>query len=118
MSITIKGDDELIAAMGKIADGLTELSDGPTQAAQAVADRARALAPKLTGRLAKSIRGEAANGVAMVGTNISYGVPVHYGVPAHNQRPQPFLFQAVDAEAKDILDAWTKDVQALIDKSV
>lgn len=68
------------------------------QVATPVADRARALAPKLTGRLSRSIRPLGSQKVARVaagGVAVPYAGPIHYGWPARNILAQPFLTDAV-----------------------
>jgi hypothetical protein len=112
------GSKQLAAAVDGIADGLDDLTAAAATTVHLVVARARQAAPVRTGNLARSIRGDPTGSTATIGTAVSYGLPVHFGVPSHNQRPQPFLFQAVDAEQARIVDAYTDDVQDLIDKEV
>ena len=107
MPLSEKGSAEL-------AKGL----DDVTPDSDVIVARARRLAPVDTGALSRSIRGTGDGGTATVGTSSRYGLPVHFGVPSRNQRPRPFLFQAVEAERSEILDAYAKDVQALIETKV
>lgn len=118
MSVTVKGDAELRAALGVIADGLTQLPAAPQDTAALVAADARSHAPRRTGRLASSITGRAGRNTAEIGTPVAYGWPVHQGVPRRGQRAQPFLRNALVAQQARILDAWAADIQRLIDKAV
>ncbi len=112
------GSDDLAAGLGAIADGLDDLDIAATDTVNIVVSRARRLAPVNTGALSRSITGRATGSTATIGTPISYGLPVHFGVPSHHQRPRPFLTQAVDAEQFRILDAYTADVNRLIEQKV
>jgi phage gpG-like protein len=109
---------QLKAGLAGIAAGLQDLEDAADDAAATVVARARRLAPVATGRLAQSIRGDHTGSTATAGTSVRYGLPVHFGVPSRSQRPRPFLFQAVDAETKSIVAAYTKDVDRLIGEKV
>lgn len=118
VSVRVRGDAELAAALTAIGGGLGHLEAGAARAAEILAADARGRAPKRTGTLAASIRGRAQGSAATVGTPVRYGRPVHSGVPSRNQRPQPFLAEAVKAQDSAILAAYAKDAQALIDRSV
>lgn len=112
----VKGLPELLAGMDRVSAGLDELTEAPRVSAQLIADDARSHAPKLTGRLARSIIGRSDRGRLEVGSPLDYGLPVHFGVPARNQGAQPFLFRALATQSDAVLTAWAKDVQSLIDK--
>lgn len=112
--IRVRGDAELVAGLAAIGDGLDHLDDAQRAAAEIVLADARGRAPKRTGTLARS--GQVTRGV--VGFGVRYGIPVHFGVPSRNQRPQPFLANAVKAQTTAVVGAYTKSVQALIDRSV
>lgn len=114
MSIKVRGDDELAAALSRIGDGLGHLDDAARAAGEVLAVDARGRAPKRTGTLAASIR---ASG-PVVGTPIRYGAPVHNGVPSRNQRPQPFLTDAVRAQSTELGTIYAADIQRLIDRSM
>lgn len=118
MPLTEHGADELVSGLGGIADGLKNLEDGADIAVTLIVNRARKSAPVDTGRLSSSIRGHATGSTATVGTTVSYGLPVHFGVPSRNQRPRPFLFQAVDAEQKRIVDGYRDDINRLIEQKI
>lgn len=116
--VTLTGDAELKAGVAAVAAGLESLDHAPQQTADMIAARAKALAPKRTGTLARSIVGKAVGGKATVGTPLDYGLPVHFGVPAHGQRAQPFLYDAIRYVEGDMIDAWITDIQQLIDKEI
>lgn len=112
------GDEKLIAGMRAISSGLETLTDAPKRSAQLIADDARSFAPKLTGRLARSIVGRSDRGRLEVGTPIEYGLPVHFGVPSRNIGAKPFLHKALAMDSDAVLVLWAKDVQSLIDEEL
>ena len=118
MPLSEKGADDLATALGKIGDGLDDLDDAADATVTLVVSRARRLAPVDTGALSRSISGRGTGSTATIGTSISYGLPVHFGVPSRGQRPRPFLHQAVEAEQAHIVDAYTTDVNRLIEQKV
>jgi len=118
MPLSEKGSTELASALTKIGDGLDDLDAAADRTVTLVVSRARRLAPVDTGRLSRSIDGRGTGSTATIGTNVAYGLPVHFGVPSHSQRPQPFLHQAVEAETGHIVDAYTKDINRLIEQQV
>jgi len=118
MPLSETGSTELATALSAIGDGLDDLDDAADDTVTIVVARARRLAPVDTGRLSRSIDGRGTGSTATIGTSVAYGLPVHFGVPSHDQRPRPFLHQAVEAETGHILDAYTKDVQRLIEQKV
>lgn len=118
MSLTVTGDEQLAAAMTRIGDGLGHLDVAAKAAAELLQLDARGRAPKRTGTLASSVVGRATGGTATVGTPVRYGLPVHFGVPSRGMRAQPFLADAVRAGSSDIAAAYTKNVQAIIDREI
>jgi X-X-X-Leu-X-X-Gly heptad repeat protein len=118
MSLSETGSAELAAGLSQIASGLDQLDGAANNTVTILVARARRLTPVKTGALSASITGHGVGSTATVGTSLSYGLPVHFGVPSHNQQPRPFLFQAVTAETARIVDAYTADVNRLIEQKV
>lgn len=118
MPLSETGSAELAAGLAQIADGLDDLDVAAADTVNIVVARARRLAPVDTGALSRSITGRGSGSTATIGTKVSYGMPVHFGVPSRGQRPRPFLHQAVEAEQFRILDAYTSDVNRLIETKV
>jgi hypothetical protein len=118
MPLSETGSTELATALSAIGDGLDDLDAAADATVTIVVFRARRLAPADTVALSRSIQGRGSGSTATIGTNVSYGLPVHFGVPSHHQRPRPFLHQAVEAETARILDAYTTDVNRLIEQKV
>lgn len=118
MPLSETGSAELANGLTAIGTGLNHLDGAAADTVQIVVARARRSAPVDTGELSRSIQGRGSGSTATIGTRVDYGLPVHFGVPSRGQRPQPFLHQAVSAETARILDAYTRNVDRLIDQKV
>lgn len=118
MPLSETGSAELAAGLAAIGDGLDDLDGASAATVDIVVARARRSAPTDTGALGRSITGRGSGSTATIGTKLEYGLPVHFGVPSRNQRPQPFLHQAVQAEQNRIVDAYTTDINRLIETKV
>lgn len=86
-------------------------------AAVPVATEAARRVPKLTGRLAASIRAAGTQKGAKVRAGrsaVPYAGPIHFGWPARNIRPQPFLYDALDDRRNEVLEAYERGMTAII----
>ena len=118
MPLSETGSDDLAAGLTAIGTGLAHLDVAAADTVNIVVSRARRLAPVNTGALSRSITGRGTGSTATIGTKSEYGLPVHFGVPSRGQHPRPFLHQAVEAEQSRIVDAYTTDVNRLIESKV
>jgi hypothetical protein len=87
-------------------------------AAAMVAAAASARAPKRSGRLAASVRGNRAVSRATVaagGVTLPYAGPIHYGWPAHNIEAAPFIIDAAQATEPAWLPIFAADVDQALD---
>jgi len=86
------------------------------KAAIPVAATGRDLAPKLSGRLAGSVRpgGSQRGAVVRAGRGaVPYAGVIHFGWPRHNIRPQPFLYEAIDRRRDDVVRAYETGIRNL-----
>lgn len=67
--------------------------------AEQVRDRARTLAPKVTGRLANSIEVRQERGGAEISVGVDYGAAVEFG--ARRRPPKPYLRPALAEAAQE-----------------
>jgi hypothetical protein len=116
--LTERGATELVESFDAIAAGLDDLTGAAGETVDLLVHRARTLAPRATGELARSIRGDVTGSTATVTARAAHAGPVHFGVPKRGIRARPFLHRALELERGDVLDAYTADVQRLIDKAV
>lgn len=115
--LEVDGLRKLRADLRRMGDDLGDLKDANADAARLVAAAAEQRAPKRTGALAASGRGNRAAGRAQVlfgGARVPYAAVVHYGWPAHHIAPHPFVIEA----ARDTEPEWLQLYQAGIDKAL
>jgi hypothetical protein len=96
---------------------LGDLRDPDRRAAGVVADRARELAPRQSGRLAGSIRVQDQTPGALVaagGALVPYAGPIHFGWRDRNIEPQPFLTDAQAESAGAVAAVYAEEVADLV----
>ena len=101
-------DDHLIVEMKAINKN----------AAETVAIEARGRVPRASGMLGDSIRAgsTARSGTVRAGNkSVLYAGPIHFGWPRHHITPQPFLWDALDAQRGAVLAEYEKNLKHLID---
>lgn len=88
------------------------------EAADDVAATAKTLVPVRSGALQRSIR----PGATQRGANVKAGqvtVPyagvIHFGSVRHLIRPQPFLYDALDARRDEVVERFASQVEALVE---
>jgi hypothetical protein len=117
--VQVDGAKELRRSLKRAGDDLGDLKDANAEVAGMVAGRASSLAPRVSGRLAGSVRGNRAAASAVVkvgGASLPYAGPVHWGWPARHIAANPFAVNA----AHDTEPAWTATyldaIEAIIGK--
>ena len=115
VEITVKGEARLAASLRRAGSDLNDLDAVNSKVGSAVAQAARARAPKLTGALARSTTGTAAAGntVRLQATVIYAGV-IHNGWPRHHISPQPYLRETVDAEQARIVSQYAAEADKIM----
>lgn len=107
-TVQLKGAGQLAKSLKKAGADMKDLRDLNKQAAQIVAPEAKTLAPKKTGRLAKSVRAGATQktGVVRAGNNgkVKYAGVINYGWPKHSIKATLFANKA----AKNTEPQWTQ----------
>lgn len=120
--IEMTGQKELARRIRKIKGNLDDFKEANAKAANTVAVRARTLAPKRSGKLAKSIRPGATKrrAVARAGNNrnsksgVPYAGPIHWGWPARHIKANPFMSVA----AQQTEPQWVKYYKLAADKAI
>lgn len=106
--LQLKGAAQLAKGLRQAGADLKDLRDINKQAAQIVAPAAKALAPRRSDRLARSIRAGATQkaGVVRAGNNskVKYAGVINYGWPKHNIKATMFANKA----AKNTEPQWTQ----------
>jgi len=125
-AVTIDGGRQLRRALQEIEHGVESLKDIHFDMAQTVANRAKQLAPVKTGRLSDSIRPSGTKTASRVRAGYkrigNYAGVTHFGTPSgmfrRGQQPQPFLYQALEDEARTVFDMYDENLQNIIKKGL
>lgn len=118
-AVQVTGARELRKALRNMGDDLSDLTALHRDLAEIVASAARPRTPVRSGRLRESIRGKGSKTRAsvMAGSRvIPYAGPIHFGWPAHGISPQPFLYDALDARKRAVVDKYEDRVGDLVKK--
>lgn len=110
-TVRVQGIARLVRTLRQFEDSIEDLKDANAAAARIVADRAQAEAPRRSGALADSIRGNRAAGRAVVAAGkakVPYAGPIHWGWPKRHIAPTPFMLRA----AGDTQDNWLPEYEA------
>lgn len=117
--VRIEGLDTLVRTLNRAGVDITELKDAHKRAGEIVATEAESRAPRVSGKLAGSIRSarQAKRARVQAGrASVPYAGPIHWGWPRRNIEPNPFLSDAAQATESRWRDAYVHDVQAALDK--
>jgi len=123
-AVGLENGRELRKNLKAAGDGITQLKALHKALADDVAGTARTKVPVRSGRLQASIRGAGLQTKALVraGNNrksmsgVPYALPIHFGWSARNIRPQPFLYEALDARRQEVIGTYNAEIKSLIKK--
>lgn len=116
--VQVVGLSRLRSTMRAAGADLDALLDAHAEVAALVANAAATLAPRRTGRLSASVRGNRAAGRASVlsgGAAIPYAGPIHWGWPARHIKAQPFVTRAIDTTRSTWLPTYEHSVEQIVD---
>lgn len=92
--VRVEGARELRKSLKAAGVEMADLKAVNANVAAMVASAASAAAPRKSGRLAASVRGNKAVATARISAGtagVPYAGPIHWGWPARNIEPQPFI---------------------------
>jgi len=123
--VRIEGVQELRKKIRGITDDLDRdgakgaLKDLNLDAAKVVEGKATAIIPRRTGKLASTLRAAGTQRQARVRAGyrrqgFNYAGPIHFGWYAQGIRPQPFLYDALDARRNQVLEVYDAGIDRLI----
>lgn len=116
----VSGLDEVVKRLNKVTPAAKKaVKAANKQAAAGVAKEAKARAPVLTGRLAKTIKPygtTSASGVQVGGSKIRYAGPIHFGWARHGIEPNPFLYDALDVRRDEVFEAYERNLAKVLDE--
>ena len=116
--VKVTGDEQVRAQFKALGFKARDLERAFAQIGSEVVSDARALAPKVTGRLAADIRANRAKTRASISVgraSVPYAGPVNYGWPRRNIAPSMFMNRAADDKADSAAVQLAREMQRLID---
>jgi len=117
--VRVKGLNETLRALNKLGADFEELKDANKELGDEIASRAAALAPRLTGRLASSIRANRAKkrvSIKAGSARVPYAGVIEYGWPARGIEPQSYLRKAAFGKKDYIMEKYEDNIKSLIHK--
>ena len=123
-AIKLEGLNETVKALKAIGLPLKEIKAAAKESAEMVANSARAIAPRRSGKLIRSIKGAALVKGAVVragGPTVPYSNPIHWGWffdrkngHRRNIKPNPFFVRALGFKREDVFKAFEQQMKKLI----
>ena len=117
--VGVAGARELRRTLKAAGDDLEDLKAVNATIARYVALRAAAMAPRRSGTLAGSVRGNQAKTMARVaagGARVPYAGPIHWGWPRRHIRPQPFLVDAAHVTEPTWTKYYLREIERIVAK--
>ena len=117
--VEVEGARELRATMRRAGEDLGDLKDAHAQVASYVSAAASGAAPRVSGTLAGTIRGNRAATSAVVkagGAAVPYAGPILWGWPRRNIRSQPFLTDTAANTEPAWTDIYLQAVRRIVDR--
>lgn len=116
--IQVVGLRETVRTLEKMGVEVADLKASFKRIGNLVADEAKSLAPRLSGKLASTVKPSNTKNKSVVraGGSLPYAGVIHYGWPARNIEPHPFLTDALGNKQGDLKDALDSELHGLIRK--
>jgi len=121
--VEVKGADRLAATLREFARSLEDMADANRRAGEAIGSSAVSRVPRRTGRLAGSLRVDAAPTDVRVGFGAVHAAPIHWGVGPrvglrgpHNIRGTLFLTEALAASETVVLNVYEEAIDTRLGK--
>ena len=105
--------------MKRAGADLADLKSVHAAVAELVAQKSRPRAPRRSGRLAATVRGNraAARSTVMAGrAAVPYANPIHWGWPARNIKAQPWILETADDTETQYLKMFEAGIASVISK--
>lgn len=113
-SITVEGERELVATLHRAAADLADMGTTNRGVGEVLRARAASNAPKVTGRLAGSVRVKVTATETVVASALVYARRVNYGMPSVGQPAQPFMTDALGDTQREIVARYERAIGAAI----
>jgi HK97 gp10 family phage protein len=118
-ALQIEGLRETLRDLKELSkDARDDMKETHRRAGEIVAAAAKPLAPVRTGALSKTIVSSPTQRQGRVrigrGESVPYAGPIHFGWPARRIKPQPFIYEALDARREQVLQTYEHRINDLI----
>jgi phage gpG-like protein len=116
-NISIQGVKEVTDSLNKMARDLESNIELNKELSTTLSQKASALAPKLTGALASSVKGNPSAEKAQIlagSAAVPYAGVIEYGWPDRNIDAQPYLNPAVNDNMGYIIEKYNDSIQKAI----
>ncbi|MFN7583756.1 MAG: hypothetical protein ACK5P0_00190 [bacterium] len=117
--ITITGVKEVIDTLNKLGKDLESNEELNKELSSTLSQKASAMAPRLTGALASSVKGNPSAEKAQIlagSAAVPYAGVQEYGWPEKNINAQPYLRPAVHNNMGYIIEKYNESIQKAIKK--
>lgn len=117
VGVKVEGARRLRRTLRQAGDDLGEMREAHATAARIAARASKALAPRLTGTLASTVRGAGTKTAAVMRagfTKVPYAGPIHWGWPSRGIPAQPFMSDG----ARQSEGQWLPFYEAAIDDAI
>lgn len=118
--VRVRGLRETARALQRAGAAGTDMRDAMRRLGGMVARAAAPRAPRVSGRLAGSVRGGGGKTKAVVragGARVPYAGVRHYGWPARNIEPAPFLLDALQRERPRLYVELDRELDGILRRS-
>lgn len=117
--IEVEGARELRRTLARAGHEIDDMVAANAEVSAFVAARAKSAAPRRSGRLASSVRGNKAKSSAVVragGARVVYAGVIHYGWARHNIEPQPFLVNTAHSTELQWREIYLRNINKALSK--
>lgn len=117
--VQVEGARQLRATLAKAGVDLADLAEANAKVSGYVAQQAAAKAPRKSGRLAASVRGNRAKSQAVVrtgGASVPYAGPIHWGWPARHIPANTFVVDAAHDTEPEWVAMYLDAVQEVVNQ--
>lgn len=119
ISFSIDGVKEVQTSLDKIEKNIRENLALNKELSSTIAQKASALAPRLTGALASSVVGNPSAEKAQIvagSAAVPYAGVIEYGWPAKNKQAKPYLNKAVNDNLIYIIQKYEDSIKDIVKK--
>lgn len=111
--VEIRGLSRFRSTLKKAGVDMADMKAANTKAAATVAREGETRSPRVTGKLAGSLRPARQVARARVYSSLVYAGPIHWGWPAHHIKAQEFLVEAAAVTQPEWLGEYERELQRI-----